>query len=95
MKLIFFDSFFFLRSYFLMAFLFFKCICLFLAVLNLCCCTQAFPSCSEWGLFFTSQGFSVWWLLLVAEHSLSALGLVVAARGLSSCGAQALLLCSM
>ena len=46
-------------------------ICLFLAVLGLCCWTQAFSSCHEWGLFF----FAVCRLLfakasLVVEHRL-------------------------
>ena len=37
----------FMKLIFSMAFSFFKCICLLLAVLSLCCCTQAFSSCSE------------------------------------------------
>ena len=46
-------------------------ICLFLAVLGLCCCTQAFSSCHERGLLF----FAVCRLLfakasLVVEHRL-------------------------
>ena len=32
---------------------------LFLVAVGLCCCTQAFSSCGEWGL-----GISLWWLLL-------------------------------
>ena len=60
---------------------------LFLAVLGLCCCTWAFSSCGERGLLFVAVCG-----LLIAEHSraLGARASVVAARGLSSCGSQAL-----
>ena len=37
----------------------------FLAALFLHCCTQAFSSCSKWGLLFLGyEGFSLQWLLL-------------------------------
>ena len=64
---------------------------LFLAVLGLCCCTQAFSSCGEQGATLRCgarashcSGFSccrAWALGMGAS--------VVVARGLSSCGAQA------
>ena len=48
----------------------FSFVCLFLAVLALCCCAQAFASCHEWGLLF----FAVCRLLFVkaslVEHRL-------------------------
>ena len=58
---------------------------LFIAPLDLRCCAWAFPSCSEWGLLFFA----------VASLGCGALALgtrasVVVARGLSSCGSQAL-----
>ena len=51
----------------------------FTATLGLCCCAQAFSSCSESGLLFLGcVGFSLWWLLLswsagseVVAHRLS------------------------
>ena len=49
-----------------------------LTALGLCCCTQAFSSCDEWGLLFV-----VVWRLLISVASL------VSEHGLSSCGAQA------
>ena len=55
-----------------------------MAALGLCCCARAFSSCGQWGLLF------------VAEHGpWSARVLVVAACGLSSCGARAQLLRGM
>ena len=63
-----------------------------MAVLGFCCCTQAFTSCGEWGLLFLAVR-----RFLIAMASLCcrawALGTrasVVVARGLSSCGSQAL-----
>ena len=50
-----------------------------MAALGLRCCVQAFSSCSERGLLFVV----VHGLLIVVAP------LVVVARGLSSCGAQA------
>ena len=54
-------------------------ICLFLAVLGLCCCDQAFSSCGKWGLL---SSCSVW-----APHysgfSLQSIGFRVVAHGLS------------
>ena len=44
-----------------------------MAVLGLCCCTQAFPSCSEQGLLSNCGAWAsqlMWWLTLVAEHRL-------------------------
>ena len=44
---------------------------LFLAVLGLCCCTRAFSSCSEQGLFFiVVRGLLIAVVSLVAEHGL-------------------------
>ena len=75
-------SFFFLISLF---------IYLFLAVLGLCCCAQAFSSCGKQGLVFIAvHGF------LIAVSSLccrawviGTWASVVVARGLSSCGSRA------
>ena len=71
---------------------------LFLAALGLCCCTQAFSSCSERGLLFVVvRRLLIAVASLVAEHGalLSMWASVAAARGLSSCGARASLLCGM
>ena len=73
---------------------------LFLAELGLCCCSQAFSSCREQGLLFSSLqcvGFSLCWLLCsLLEHGLQARGLQQLWRmGFSSCGAQAQLLRGM
>ena len=44
---------------------------LFLAVLDLRCCARAFSSCGERGLLLLRcVGFSLRWLLFVAEHGL-------------------------
>ena len=44
---------------------------LFLAVLGICCCAQAFSSCSEWGLLFVAVfGLPIAVASLVAEHGL-------------------------
>ena len=44
---------------------------LFLAVLSLYCCTQAFSSCGEWGLLFVAVlGLLIAVAPLVAEHGL-------------------------
>ena len=64
---------------------------LFLPVLGLCSCTRAFSSCSEWSCSsLWCAGFSLWWLLLLQSTVLGAWASVVVARGLSSCGSQAL-----
>ena len=43
----------------------------FLAALGLCCCVQAFSSCSEPGLLFVAvHGFLIAVASLVAEHRL-------------------------
>ena len=43
----------------------------FLAALGLCCCTQAFSSCGEWGLLFVAvRGLLTAVASLVAEHRL-------------------------
>ena len=44
---------------------------LFMAVLGLCCCAQAFSSGSEWGLLFVAvHGLLIVVASLVAEHGL-------------------------
>ena len=64
---------------------------LFLTSLGLCCCSRAFSSCGERGLLFVAcwashcGGFS--WC---GARALGAGASVVAAHGLSSCGARAL-----
>ena len=56
----------------------------FLAALGLCCCVQAFSSCGKRGLLFVVvHGLLMAMASLVVEHGLLA-------RGLSSCGSQAL-----
>ena len=71
----------------------------FLAVLGLRCCARAFSSCSKWGLLFIAvHGLLIVVASFVVEHRLQAHrlqqlwrgGSVVVARGLSSCGLQAL-----
>ena len=62
-----------------------------MAALGLCCCTWAFSSCGEQGLLFVVvRGL----LIVVASRCrtrvLGTRALVVAARGLSSCGSWAL-----
>ena len=70
--------------------------CLLLAALGLHCCVWAFSSCSKWGLLF----IAVPRLLFVVASLVPGHGLqgtwasVIAARGLSSCGTRAQLLCS-
>ena len=68
---------------------------LFLAVLGLRCCTQAFSSCGEQGLLFVAvRGLLIAVASLVVEHGLQAHGLqqlwhtgsVVVAHGLQSTG---------
>ena len=47
-----------------------------LVTLGLPCCTQAFSSCTEWGLLFVRcMGFSLWWLLLLRGTGSNAHGL--------------------
>ena len=56
---------------------------LFLAVLGLCFCARAFPSCGKWGpLFIAVHGPVTVAASLVAEHRLQT-------RRLSSCGSRA------
>ena len=52
-------------------FFFLRFIYLFLAVLDLCCCTQAFSSCCKWGLLSSwgCTGFSLRWPLLGSSGS--------------------------
>ena len=46
---------------------------LFLAVLGLHCCAQAFSSCGEWGLLLVAvHGLLIVVASLVAEHTLQA-----------------------
>ena len=64
---------------------------LFMAVLGLRCCAQAFSSCNSWGLLFNC---SVWWLLLLQSMGSKFLSFtscgswpsVVEAQGVSFCG---------
>ena len=62
-----------------------------MVALGLCCCMQAFPSCSEQGLLFVVfHGLPVSVAPLVAEHRLSGVRASVAVvLGLVSCGARA------
>ena len=70
-----------------------------MAALGLCHRARAFSSCGERGLLFVA-GFSLWWLLLLqstgSRHTgFSSCGLWALEHKLSSCGAQAQLLCGM
>ena len=63
-----------------------------MAALGLHCCTQAFPSCGEWGLPFVAV---LWLLTAVASLCCGAQAVggrasVVVVRWLSSCGSRAL-----
>ena len=51
---------------------------LYLVVLGLCCCAQAFSSCGKWGLLFVA----VHGLLVVARRLLIAMASLVAEHGL-------------
>ena len=56
---------------FLKKFIYFYLFILFLAVLGLHCCAQAFSSCGEWGLLFVVVcGLLLVVASLVAEHRL-------------------------
>ena len=92
------------KEYYITTFLFFffyKFIYLFLAVLGLRFCVQAFPSCGERGLLFIAvRGLLIVVASLVVEHRLYTrrLLIVVASlvvehrlytRRLSSCGSRA------
>ena len=77
---------------------------LFLSALGLCCCARAFSSCSDRGLLFVVVNrLLIVVSSLVAEHRFQVHGLqqlchtgsVVVTHRLSSCGAQAQLLCGM
>ena len=65
---------------------------LLLAVLGLRCCARAFSSCGEQGLLFRAVcGLLIAVVsLCCGARALGAWALVVVARGLSSCGMQAL-----
>ena len=65
-------------------FFFIYLIYLFLAVLGLCCCVQAFSSCSESGGYSSlwCAGFSLRWLLLLRSTGSRC-------AGFSSCGTRA------
>ena len=69
-----------------------KFIYLFLAVLGLHCCAQAFSSCGKQGLLFVAlHGLLIAVAFFVVEHGLlGARASVVVAHGLSSCGSRAL-----
>ena len=78
---------------FFFPFSFYLFIHLFLAALGLCCCAQAFSSCSERGLLFIAvRGLLFVVASVVVEHRLQARGLqqtwhvgsVVVARGLQN-----------
>ena len=70
--------------FFFLIYLFYLFIYLFLAVLGLRCCAQAFSSCGKRGLLFVAvRGLFSAVASLVAEHGLQA-------HGLSSCGSRAL-----
>ena len=63
---------------------------LFLAVLGLCCCTQAFSSCGDQRLLFNGvHGLLIAVVSLVAA-SAPGMWSSVDALGFSSCGSQAL-----
>ena len=64
---------------------------LFLAALGLCCCMQAssLVAVSMGYTLLPCVGFSLRWLLLLHSMGSRCLGFSSAARGLSSCGAQA------
>ena len=50
--------------------------CLFLVVLDLCCCTWAFSSCGDRGLLLLQcAGFSLQWLFLLWSKDSRARGL--------------------
>ena len=82
---------------FLFSFNLFILIYLFLAALGLCCCVQAFSSCSEQGLSFIAVHRRLIEVasLCCGARALGAQASVVMARRLSSCGTRALLLRSM
>ena len=68
-----------------------KFIYLFLAALGLRCCTRAFSSCGEWGLLFVAvRGLLVAVASRCGARALGMQASVIVARGLSSCGLQAL-----
>ena len=71
--------------------LFYLFIYLFLAALGLCCYVRAFSICGERGLLFvTVHGLLIAMApLCCGAWALDARASVVAARGLSSCGARA------
>ena len=46
-----------------------------MVVLGLCCCTQAFSSCNEWGLLFLAMlGLLIVVAFLITDHVLMHLG---------------------
>ena len=62
----------------------------FLAALGLCCCAQAFSSCSEQGLLFVvAHGLLIAVASRCGEQALGTWASVVAVCGLSSCGMRA------
>ena len=69
---------------------------LFLAALGLRCFVRAFSSCGEWGLLFVVMcGALGARASVIVARGLSSCGLQALERRLSSCGAQALLLRGM
>ena len=72
-------------------FSFYLPIYLFLAMVGLCYCPQAFSSCSEQGLLcLRCTGFSLQWLLFGAQALGAWTSIVVVMSELSSCRSQAL-----
>ena len=69
---------------------FFKKFYLFLAVLGLHSCVQAFSSCGEWGLLFGARASHYSGFTCCRAQALSLWASVVVARGLSSCGSGTL-----
>ena len=66
-------------------------LCLFLAVLGLCCCVQAFSSCGERELIFVVvRGLLIAAASRCRARAVGAQASVVVACGLSSCGLWAL-----
>ena len=58
-----------------------------MAALGLCCCSQAFLSCSKWGLFFGAWALGTWASAAVVGGLSSCASWALECR-FSSCGAQ-------
>ena len=68
--------------YFSDSFVVYNFVCLFLAVLGLCCCARAFSSCGERGLFF----LGVCQLLLLWSRGSRCVGFSSCGSGALECG---------